>query len=263
MAFCPNCGSLVDAGVSACSKCGAPVAASAPPPPPQAFASAPSPAGFQPLSQPGYGAPLPDVQPIAIILAAASWVVCGPLASLPAVIIARNDLRAIREGRVNPAGQSQSQLAFWIGAVNLAMYVLLLLAIILFGALGFLMAAGTAHHSRSMPAPVAPLSAHPEFATRPYEDLEREVERMMADYPEPERKLWREAKDDLRAQRKVKGTGAMPEVKGLSALLSATAGNEMLWSSLAELERKAGAESGRTVTPRTRPAEAPPGADEH
>lgn len=253
MAFCPNCGSFVDAGMSSCTKCGGAVAASAPAPvPQQQFVNVQSPAGFQP----GYGAPLPDVQPIAIILAAVSWIVCGPVASLPAVIMARNDLRGIREGRLNPSGQQQSQLAFWIGAINLALYGLLILFFVLIMGVGFFAAMSVPkHHPSIVPTPV--VTTHPELVAKTYDDLERDVEKMMALRPETERKLWREAKDDLRAQRKLRGTGELPEVKGLTALMTASATNESLWSALAELERKAAKESGHTVTPRVRPAEGP------
>ncbi|MCE9583435.1 MAG: zinc ribbon domain-containing protein [Planctomycetes bacterium] len=253
MAFCPNCGSFVDGGMSSCTKCGAPVAASAPAPaPPPAFGNVPSPVGFQP----GYGGQLPDVQPMAIILAAASWVVCGPLASVPAVIMARNDLRGIREGRISPSGQQQSQLAFWIAAINVAFYGLFIVFFILmFLIMGVGFFAASKSHPRSFPVPV--VSTHPEFAAKTYDDLERDVERMMATHPETERKLWREAKDDLRVKRKARGTGMMPEVKSLSALMATAASEEALWSALAELERKAAMESGHAVLPRVRPAEAP------
>ncbi|MEK7468753.1 MAG: hypothetical protein AAB074_15185 [Planctomycetota bacterium] len=259
MAFCPSCGSPVDAGSTSCAKCGGPSAAR---PAAPVYVTAPSPHSGQPGGfQPAYGAVLPDPSPMALILAAASWVICGPVLSIPAVFMARSNIRGVREGRFNPNSLSMSQLAFWVAAINVGVGLIsiIVVALIFGGAMFF---AATVPHT--MHSPGAPSRISGYSSTQAYESIEKDVESRMAARPESERKLWRQTRDDLRTMRRQRGSGTMPEAKGFAELLRASDANEPLWVALTALERKAAVESGRIAPVRPRPAgftpaEAPPG----
>ena len=77
--------------------------------------------------QPGYG--LPQHGPASaravwsMVLAVAGWMLCGCLTSLPAVILAKSELSAIERGESSGSGKSLATGAFWIGLINLALYV--------------------------------------------------------------------------------------------------------------------------------------------
>jgi hypothetical protein len=262
MAFCPTCGSAIDAGSTTCARCGVPPLTMPPPPAAPVYVTAPAPNAWQPggFQQPGGGSILPDASPMALILAAAAWVVgCGPLLSIPAVIKARSDIRGIREGRYNPNSLSMSQIALWIGGINIVLSIVGLAILgLIFGA-GFFFAATAPRHMPPSHAPIAIQS----IPARSYESVEKDVEKLMSTRPESERKLWRETRDDLKSMRKQHGSGTLPEAKGLTALLKASESNEPLWTALASLERQAAQESGRVAPARPRPAgfapaEAPP-----
>lgn len=259
MAFCPNCGSPVHPGVTSCMKCGGPAGDAAPPPPPQApvYVTAPSPHSFQPGPfQPGYGMPLPDPSPMALIMAAASWVVCGPILSVPAVIKARSDIAGVRDGRYNPNSMSMCQIAFWVGAINAGLYLIIFLLVAILFAFGFFVAATAPSHRPHVSSPVRVTTS--TAPARDYETIERDVERQMATRPETDRKLWRQVRDELRLMRKQKGAGPLPEARGLSELLRSSGTDAKLWASLTELERRAAEDSGRDAPARVVPAEAPP-----
>lgn len=262
MAFCPNCGSSIDAGATSCVKCGGLAGAPSPAAPPSTpvYVTAPSPNSFQPGAfQPGYGMPLPDPSPMAIILAAGSWVLCGPLLSVPAVFKARSDMAGIREGRYNPNSMGMCQIAFWIGAINAGLYLLAFLFIGVLFVFGFFVAAtAKPHHRPSFTTSPTPISSGARSGVvRTYEAVESDVERLMVARPESERKLWRQTRDDLRTMRRQKGAGPLPEAKGLTELLRIAEADPKLRSALVELERKAAEESGREAPAREMPAEAP------
>lgn len=262
MAFCPNCGSSIDAGATSCMKCGGLAGAASPAAPSHSpvYVTAPSPNSFQPGAyQPGYGMPLPDPSPMAIIMAAGSWVVCGPLLSVPAVIKARSDMAGVREGRYNPNSMGMCQIAFWIGAINAGLYLALLLLIGVLFAFGFIFAATAKPHHRPTisTAPTSSSSGVRSGVVRTYEAIESDVERLMAARPESERKLWRQTRDDLRTLRRQKGAGPLPEAKGLTELLRISEADPKLRSALVQLESKAAQESGREAPAREMPAEAP------
>jgi hypothetical protein len=88
---------------------------------------------------PGYYAP-PYVAPqpsssmptIAIVLAALSWMSCGIVLSLPALIIAKKEIGAIERGEANPSGLGVSKAAFWIAALNVGFTVLVIVAYAIF-----------------------------------------------------------------------------------------------------------------------------------
>jgi hypothetical protein len=72
----------------------------------------------------GSDLPKSDLPVIALVLSIVSWVLCGCLASLPAVAIARTALGKIERGEISPEGRGMAQAAFWVAVVNLGLYVL-------------------------------------------------------------------------------------------------------------------------------------------
>ncbi len=84
---------------------------------------------YAPPTQQGWG-PLPGWRPqapppqtggaatTALLLAALSWVTCGPLVAIPAMILARRAIRAIERGEANPADLSTAKSAFWIALTS-------------------------------------------------------------------------------------------------------------------------------------------------
>lgn len=69
----------------------------------------------------------------AIGLAIASWVLCGLLASVPALFMARAELSAIERGESSPGSKGLAQAAFWVAAANVGLTVLgILFALVVF-----------------------------------------------------------------------------------------------------------------------------------
>lgn len=66
-------------------------------------------------------------------LAIASWFACGCLASGPAIFLARAELDAIDRGVSSPAGKGMVQAGFWIAAINLGLYALVILVFLVLG----------------------------------------------------------------------------------------------------------------------------------
>jgi len=249
MAFCPQCGSVLPAGTGACPKCAAGSPISIPSP-----ASGPS--GAPGAAGPPWVSVLPQVSPLAIILAAGAWVIGGPLLSIPAIFVARADLRKIREGQLDPSGQTQSQLAFWIAAVNAGLFVLTCFVIggIFLFAVGF---AGVAARAHKPPVPVV-ATAGTDLSQESDAGLQQIVETWARKKDVGTQKLWRDVKKGLSEAGTAKGTGAMPAVDGFEKLAGAAAGDARVRQALIELERRAAVQSGRTPPDRG-PAEAPPG----
>lgn len=54
----------------------------------------------------------------ALLLAALSFVTCGPLMGIPAMILARREIAAIERGESSPAELSNAKSAFWIGLTS-------------------------------------------------------------------------------------------------------------------------------------------------
>ncbi|KAF0243493.1 MAG: hypothetical protein FD180_3383 [Planctomycetota bacterium] len=254
MAFCPSCGSPVDAAGTSCAKCGGPSSAPSAPPPTPVYVTAPGPNSWQQGgAPPAYGATLPDPSPLALILAAAAWVVgCGPLLSIPAWIKARSDIRSIQEGRLNPSGLGMCQVAYWVALINVILFGFGLVIAAIAMIFMFAAVAAVPKHM-TVRAPVS-ASSSMSVSARPYEAVERDVENLMVARPESERKLWRQACEDLRIMRRQKGTGMLPVAKGLPELLRAAESSEPLWTALTALEQKAAKESGRVAPTRPRPA---------
>jgi hypothetical protein len=96
------------------------------------------------MPPPGYG---PGPQPgasgtavAALVMAIASWVLCGCLTSLPAVFMARGELNAVERGEANEQTRGLAQAAFWIAAINLGLSVLVIVFYVIMMFLGVGMA---------------------------------------------------------------------------------------------------------------------------
>lgn len=74
---------------------------------------------------------------VAIVLAALSWMTCGIVLSLPALIIAKKEIGAIERGEANPNGLSLSKAAFWIAALNVGLTALVIVGYAIFFAIAF------------------------------------------------------------------------------------------------------------------------------
>lgn len=62
---------------------------------------------------------------LALVLAILGLFACGCVTSIPAIFIARAELKAIDAGQSSPAGRSFAQIAFWIAVVDTALVLLL------------------------------------------------------------------------------------------------------------------------------------------
>jgi hypothetical protein len=54
----------------------------------------------------------------ALLLAALSFVTCGPVMGIPAMILARREINAIERGEADPADLSNAKSAFWIALAS-------------------------------------------------------------------------------------------------------------------------------------------------
>ena len=231
MAFCPSCGSALAAGSGSCPKCGASAGAPSAPPP---VVSMPSPAAYSAPPFQG-GAILPDVSPLAIILAAAAWVIGGPLLSLPAVFIARSDIRGCREGRYNPNGLSQSQLAFWIAAINVVIGLLACVAMILFfvfaASVAGVAGAAAAKDIRAMEA------VRVEMEAKQYAALESEIDAGISSRSAREKELWKSVKGEWQElKKKGRASGSIPNSARTEELLGLVSADRRLWQAVVSAE---------------------------
>jgi hypothetical protein len=106
----------------------------------------PGPWNAPPGQAPGYGPPMHGYGPpqagasqqaiIALVLAIAGWLACGCLTSIPAIFVARAELKAIDAGLSPAAGRSLAQVAFWLGLVNMILYGLVVVLYAVFALLG-------------------------------------------------------------------------------------------------------------------------------
>jgi len=105
-----------------CENCASPML----PPSPQFQVNA----GTQP------GANQPSQRPmIAVGLAAAALLCCGPFTGLPAAIVAWLELTAIKEGRSSPDGRTMTMIALWVGIAATVIHIGLWFLWMLFGAM--------------------------------------------------------------------------------------------------------------------------------
>lgn len=119
--YCPSCGTLNDQNNFRCVQCGNILQ--------QGFQQGGGGGGG--YSQP-YGQQYQEASQAttAIILAAISWAACGPFLSIPAVIIARNEIRGIEAGLRDPNQLSTAKAAFWVGAINAGLSIFVIVAYI-------------------------------------------------------------------------------------------------------------------------------------
>lgn len=96
---------------------------------PQPGGFGPQPGGFGPPPG-GYGPPpggtsqsASGLALAAIILAAMSFMSCGPFTALPALIMAKMELGKISRGESHPSNETISKIAFWGSAANLGLTV--------------------------------------------------------------------------------------------------------------------------------------------
>lgn len=158
--ICTSCGTTNRDDAQFCRGCGTalitpPQQPSTPRPPSSPLPSDPLPnnyPGYQsqyppgqsnPLQNPSYGnyqAPLPtgpSGKAIAsLILSIVSIFTCGPLLSIPGLIIGKMEMNAIAEGRSPQAGMGYAKAGFWIGVVVTALSCLVGILYFLLIALG-------------------------------------------------------------------------------------------------------------------------------
>jgi hypothetical protein len=60
----------------------------------------------------------------ALICSILGWVMCGCLTSIPGTLMAWSELKSIELGEAPAAGKNIAQIAFWVGLINAALYVL-------------------------------------------------------------------------------------------------------------------------------------------
>lgn len=105
MPYCKNCGTQNADTAAFCTNCGTPIAKPVPP--------APIPS----QTPPPPGASNKSI--IALILGIISIIFsCGPVTGIAAIIIANQELRAIRDGQSPEAGKTLCQVALWTGWIG-------------------------------------------------------------------------------------------------------------------------------------------------
>ncbi|MDX2033661.1 MAG: DUF4190 domain-containing protein [Blastocatellia bacterium] len=136
--FCTQCGARNLETDQYCRACNAPLVKRTPsggvqpPPAPYATPSAPPPAQNYP-PYPGYqGFPVSQGQPGsfpvregasgraigAMILSLISVFTCGPLFSIPGMIMGKKEMDAIRNGQAPPAGETMAKIGYYVGIVS-------------------------------------------------------------------------------------------------------------------------------------------------
>lgn len=146
--FCTKCGSPNPDDAPFCQHCSAPLARpsgqeAGPPPPPGDRGASPggyaqagqqAPPGYQPYQ--GYQGPaLPYTPPMpesasgraiaALILGILGLVMCGPFTGVPALIIGKMEMTAIREGQSPRAGETLAKVGFYLGIIGTVLSCLL------------------------------------------------------------------------------------------------------------------------------------------
>ena len=132
--YCTRCGSPNDEGAEVCRNCTAPLVSrktSSPPyREPRPEESVPESSGYQPSLPPGYRPYTPQVPssyspPLpqsasgrsiaSMVLSLISVVTCGPLLSIPGMILGKSEMNAIAEGRSPQAGETYAKVGFYVG----------------------------------------------------------------------------------------------------------------------------------------------------
>jgi hypothetical protein len=73
---------------------------------------------------------------VALVLAIAGLFFCGCVTSIPAIFLARAELKAIDAGQAPVAGKSLAQIAFWIAVVDTVLVTLFVLVYVVMMLLG-------------------------------------------------------------------------------------------------------------------------------
>src|SRR5262249_26771310 len=131
--YCTRCGSPNEEGAEVCRSCTAPLVSrttSSPPyrePRPEQPASETPYPGYQPSIPPGYRAytpqapqsyspPMPQSASgrsiASMVLSLVSIVTCGPLLSIPGMILGKSEMNAIAEGRSPQSGETYAKIGF-------------------------------------------------------------------------------------------------------------------------------------------------------
>jgi hypothetical protein len=76
---------------------------------------------------------------LSLVLAIGSWVICPCVMALPAVYLAKEEMRAIDHGEAPLAGRGLAQAAYWVALINTILYLVIgvlyfVFAIVLVGA---------------------------------------------------------------------------------------------------------------------------------
>jgi hypothetical protein len=89
----------------------------------------PAPQPHWPPPQPPAGASQNAV--LALVLAIVGLMMCGCVASIPAIFVARAELAAIDAGTSSPAGRGMATAAFWIGVIDTVLLLLIAIAYVM------------------------------------------------------------------------------------------------------------------------------------
>ncbi len=150
--FCNQCGTDNKDEARFCRNCAAPLVKAAPPepqPPPPAVPSPPA-YSYQPgqavmpqeqsyqgyqSGYAGYNPPMPQSASgraiAAMILSLVSIVTCGPLLSIPGMILGKMEMNAIRDGQAPQAGETFAKIGFYVGIAITALSALLIVVYVL------------------------------------------------------------------------------------------------------------------------------------
>ncbi|HWQ36603.1 MAG TPA: DUF4190 domain-containing protein [Blastocatellia bacterium] len=149
--FCNQCGTDNKDDARFCRNCAAPLVKAAPPPEPQPpVVPSPPNYGYQPGQsvmpqeqsyqgyQSGYAGYNPPQQQSAsgraiasMILSLVSLVTCGPLLSVPGLILGKMELNAINAGQAPRAGETFAKIGYYAGIAVTALSALLIVSYIL------------------------------------------------------------------------------------------------------------------------------------
>jgi hypothetical protein len=131
MIYCPKCGDQNTAGAQFCKTCGSRLST---PANPEAMAPTPPPVTPPPISsapQPQYAVPPPGAPPqksnravIALVLGILGIFCCGPLSSIPGIIVAKMEMDAIARGEASAENLGMAKAAFWVSIGATALSVL-------------------------------------------------------------------------------------------------------------------------------------------
>ncbi|MFA5011317.1 MAG: DUF4190 domain-containing protein [Ignavibacteria bacterium] len=72
----------------------------------------------------------------ALILGILSWVACGIFAAIPAWIIGKKEIAAIKAGQSDSAGKTMAQIGMWLGIIQVIVAIIALIVILIILMLG-------------------------------------------------------------------------------------------------------------------------------